>query len=137
MTRNYLTYLDDLELRHPLHTPAYGIPGISQNASVFRSRNSTLGLGLGLAQQHSISTSNMSQQQQNGSNIKEKSGIASKLPNTTQSSTASLTGKTAWELEEDDNPAFELYPRKFRCSGRIGRGGRLILDRKPVCILNN
>ena len=123
MTRNYLTYLDELELRHPLQTPAYGIPGISQNASVFRVRNDVnLNMsGLGLAQHN-----------------KEKSGSISKLTTSTATATppsaaASMSIKTAWEMEEEDNPLlFDLYPRKFRCSGRIGRGGRLILDRKPI-----
>jgi hypothetical protein len=25
-------------------------------------------------------------------------------------------------------------PTKFRCRGRVGRGGRIVIDRVPVCI---
>lgn len=120
VTRNYLSYLDELELRHPLHTPAYGIPGISQNASVFRLRRHD-GSNLGI-------TSNLST-----SNVNPPTGSStSKDKVSSKSASVHSPAKTAWDLEAEDNPAFDLYPRRFRCSGRIGRGGRFILDRKPV-----
>lgn len=77
-------------------------------------------------------TNQQQQQQQNGGNMKEKSNNNNTKSSIVSPATASNTMKTAWDLEAENDPIYDLYPRKYRCSGRIGRGGRIILDRKPV-----
>ena len=56
-------------------------------------------------------------------------------PNNGHNSDPSVLKKVVYEdeavsEEEDERPG--VYPSKFRCRGRIGRGGRLVVDRVPI-----